>query len=85
MAYKAEKARSMDDLRSVNSGRPAVRERQYDEIERMMRKDPKVAGIVQRYDRKVAQGMDYKALRVARIKMLLDYIKTKPGFFDWLK
>lgn len=85
MAYKAEKARSMDDLRSVNSGRPAVRERQYDEIERMMRKDPKAAGIVQRYDRKVAQGMDYKVLRVARIKMLLDYIKTKPGFFDWLK
>ena len=85
MAYKAEKARSTDDLRSVNSGRPAVRERQYDEIERMMRKDPKAAGTVQRYDRKVAQGMDYKALRVARIKMLLDYIKTKPGFFDWLK
>lgn len=85
MAYKAEKARSTDDLRSVNSGRPAVRERQYDEIERMMRKDPKAAGTVQRYDRKVAQGIDYKALRVARIKMLLDYIKTKPGFFDWLK
>ena len=85
MAYKAEKARSTDDLRSVNSGRPAVRERQYDEIERMMRKDPKVAGIVQRYDRKVAQGMDYRTLRIARVKMLLDYIKTKPGFFDWLK
>ena len=85
MAYKAENARDKNDLRFFNAGRPSVKERQYDEIERMMRKDPKAAGIVQRYDRKVAQGMDYKALRVARIKMLLDYIKTKPGFFDWLK
>lgn len=85
MSFKAENARYKNDLRSVNSGRPAVKERQYDEIERMMRKDPKAAGTVQRYDRKVAQGMDYKALRTARIKMLLDYIKTKPGFFDWLK
>lgn len=84
-SFKAEKARATDDLRAANQGRPAVRERQYDEIERMMRKDPKAAGALHKYDLKVAKGVDYKALRSARIKMLLDYIKTKPGFFDWLK
>ena len=49
-----------------------------------MRKDPKAAGIINRYDRKVAKDMDKKHLREARKKMLEEYAKSKPGFFDYL-
>ena len=83
--FKHSKSMATGDRRANNQGRPFMRERQYDAVEEMMRKDPKAAGVIQRYDRKAAQGMDYHYLRQARIKMLLDYIKTKPGFFDWLK
>ena len=83
--FKHSKGFATGDGRANNQGRPFMRERQYDAVEEMIRKDPKAAGVVQRYDRKVAQGKDYHYLRQARIKMLLDYIKTKPGFFDWLK
>jgi len=36
MSFKAEKARSTNDLRSVNSGRPVMKARQKQEVIRMM-------------------------------------------------
>jgi hypothetical protein len=50
----------------------------------MMRQDPKAAAIINRYEIKRARGMDKKLLREARKKMLWDYAKSRPGFFDHL-
>lgn len=87
-SHKAEKARVTDDLRSVNSGRSAVRERQWDEVERLMRKDKNstVQSMLNRHDRKVAQGVNSSALRQSRINMLKWYLNNHAkGFFSWLK
>lgn len=83
-AYKGTKAVSTGDMRSANQGRPVLKERQWDWVEEMMRKDPKAAGVLNRYDIKVAKGMDKKHLREARKKMLEEYAKSRPGFFDYL-
>ena len=87
-SHKAEKARVTDDLRAVNSGRSAVRERQWDEVERLMRKDKNstVQSMLNRHDRKVAQGVNSSALRQSRINMLKWYLNNHAkGFFSWLK
>lgn len=83
-AYKAENARVDDDLRHTNSGRPRIKGRQWDEVEKMMRVDPKAEATINRYDIKVAKGMDKKHLRETKKKMLEEYAKSKPGFFDYL-
>lgn len=82
--YKGTKAVATDDMRAYNQGRPVLKERQWDWVEEMMRKDPKAAGVVNRYEIKVAKGLDKKHLREARKKMLEEYAKSKPGFFDHL-
>ena len=82
--YKGTKAVATDDMRAYNQGRPVLKERQWDWVEEMMRKDPKAAGVVNRYDVKVAKGLNKKHLREARKKMLEEYAKSKPGFFDHL-
>ena len=87
-SFKAEKARVTDDLRSVNSGRSSVKERQWDEVERMMRKDknPTVQSMLNRHDRKVAKDINHQALRQSRINMLKWYLNNHAkGFFSWLK
>lgn len=83
-AYKGTKAVSTGDMRSANQGRPVLKERQWDWVEEMMRKDPKAAGVLNRYDIKVAKGLDKKHLREARKKMLEEYARSRPGFFDYL-
>ena len=82
--YKGTKAVATDDMRAYNQGRPVLKERQWDWVEEMMRKDPKAAGVLNRYDIKVAKGLDKKHLREARKKMLEEYAKSRPGFFDYL-
>lgn len=81
-AHKGGKYMSSGDLRAANSGRP--REYQWNYVEEVMRKDPKAAGVLNRYDRKVAKNLDKKHLREARKKMLEEYAKSRPGFFDYL-
>lgn len=83
-AYKGTKAVSTGDMRSANQGRPVLKERQWDWVEEMMRKDPKAVGTLNRYDIKVAKGLEKKHLREARKKMLEEYAKSRPGFFDYL-
>lgn len=83
-SFKRNKAAATGDGRANNQGRPVLKERQWDWVEEMMRKDPKAAGIINRYEIKVAKGLDKKHLREARKKMLEEYAKSKPGFFDYL-
>ena len=83
-SFKRNKAAATGDGRANNQGRPVLKERQWDWVEEMMRKDPKAAGVLNRYDIKVAKGMDKKHLREARKKMLEEYAKSRPGFFDYL-
>lgn len=75
------------DLRTMNSGRPALRGRQWDEVERFMRtdKDPKVISMLNQYDIKVAKGINPKALKQARMKMLQDYLNMRRGYFNHLR
>lgn len=83
-SFKRNKAAATGDGRANNQGRPILKERQWDWVEEMMRKDPKAAGTLNRYDIKVAKGMDKKHLRDARKKMLEEYARSRPGFFDYL-
>lgn len=83
-SFKRNKAAATGDGRANNQGRPVLKERQWDWVEEMMRKDPKAAGILNRYDIKVAKGLEKKHLREARKKMLEEYAKSRPGFFDYL-
>lgn len=75
------------DLRTMNSGRPALRGRQWDEVERFMRtdKDPKVMSMLNQYDIKAAKGINPEALKQARMKMLQDYLNMRPGYFNHLR
>lgn len=75
------------DLRTVNSGRPALKNRQWDEVERVMRtdKNPKVQSMLHSYDLKDKKGIDKDALKLARKKMLEWYIDHMPGYFNYLK
>lgn len=77
VSYKHNKANATDDMRAYNQGRPILKERQLDYVEELMRNDPKMAGIINRYDIKVAKGLDKKHLREIRKKMLLDYAKSR--------
>lgn len=83
-AFKAEKARATGDGRATNSGRSRIRAKQWDYVEEIMRKDPKAAGVINRYDLKIAKGRDPKLVREYRKKMLTDYINKVNGF-EWLK
>lgn len=83
-SFKRNKAAATGDGRANNQGRPVLKERQWDWVEEMMRKDPKAAGAINRYEIKVAKGLDKKHLREARKKMLEEYAKSRPGFFDYL-
>ena len=83
-SFKRNKAAATNDGRANNQGRPVLKERQWDWVEEMMRKDPKAAGVLNRYDRKVAKDLDKKHLREARKKMLEEYARSRPGFFDYL-
>lgn len=83
-SFKRNKAAATGDGRANNQGRPVLKERQWDWVEEMMRKDPKAAGTINRYEIKVAKGLDKKHLREARKKMLEEYAKSRPGFFDYL-
>ena len=83
-SFKRNKAAATNDGRANNQGRPVLKERQWDWVEEMMRKDPKAAGVINRYEIKVAKGLDKKHLREARKKMLEEYAKSRPGFFDYL-
>lgn len=83
-SFKRNKAAATNDGRANNQGRPILKERQWDWVEEMMRKDPKATGTLNRYDIKVAKGMDKKHLREARKKMLEEYARSRPGFFDYL-
>lgn len=75
------------DLRTMNSGRPALRGRQWDEVERFMRtdRDPKVISMLNQYDIKAAKGINPEALKQARMKMLQAYLNMRPGYFNHLR
>ena len=83
-SFKRNKAAATGDGRANNQGRPVLKERQWDWVEEMMRKDPKAASAINRYEIKVAKGLDKKHLRESRKKMLEEYAKSRPGFFDYL-
>lgn len=78
---------TVGDLRTVTSGRSALKGRQWDEVERFMRtdKDPKVISMLNQYDIKVAKGINPVALKQARMKMLQDYLNMRPGYFNHLR
>lgn len=86
-SFKGNKARSTGDMRSARSGRSFVTERQWDQVESIMRKDnnPRAQKDLHKYDLKVAKGIEWTALRKARMQMLQDYLDYTPGYFTWLK
>lgn len=83
----SESEGGVGDLRTMNSGRPALRGRQWDEVERFMRtdRDPKVMSMLNQYDIKAAKGINSEALKQARMKMLQDYLNMRPGYFNYLR
>ena len=83
----SESQGKVGDLRTVNSGRPALRGRQWDEVERVLRTDsnPKAKALLEQYDKKVAKGINKEALKVARQKMLEQYLDMMPGYFNYLR
>ena len=83
----SESQGKVGDLRTVNSGRPALKGRQWDEVERVLRTDsnPKAKTLVEHYDKKVAKGISKEALKVARQKMLEQYLDMMPGYFNYLR
>ncbi len=83
----SESQGKVGDLRTVNSGRPALKGRQWDEVERVLRTDsnPKAKALVEQYDKKVAKGINKEALKVARRKMLEQYLDMMPGYFNYLR
>lgn len=86
--YMASESKDkVGDLRAMNSGRPALKNRQWDEVERVMRTDrnPKVQSMVNQYDIKVKKGINKDALKTARKKMLEWYLDKMPGYFDYLR
>lgn len=86
-SFKGNKARSTGDMRSARSGRSFITERQWDQVESLMRKDnnPRAQKEIRKYDLKVAKGIEWTALRKARMQMLQDYLNYTPGYFTWLK
>lgn len=76
-SFKAEKARSTNDLRATNAGRPS--ERSLDYMESIMRNDnhPSVQKILHNYDLKVAKGMDSKLAKQRLKEILIDYAKRR--------
>lgn len=83
-SFKRNKAAATNDGRANNQGRPVMKERQWNYVEEMMRKDPKAASIINRLDIKKAQGMDSKLWRQRRKEVLEKYARSMPGFFDHL-
>ena len=86
--YMASEAEGkVGDLRTTNSGRPALRGRQWDEVERVLRTDsnPKAKALLEQYDKKVAKGINPQALKTARQKMLEQYLDMMPGYFNYLR
>ena len=83
----SESQGKVGDLRTVNSGRPALKGRQWDEVERVLRTDsnPKAKALLEQYDKKVAKGINKEALKVARKKMLEQYLDMMPGYFNYLR
>lgn len=83
----SESQGKVGDLRTVNSGRPALRGRQWDEVERVLRTDssPKAKALLEQYDKKVAKGINKEALKIARQKMLEQYLDMMPGYFNYLR
>ena len=83
----SESQGKVGDLRVMNSGRPALKERQWDEVERVMRTDrnPKVQSMINQYDIKVKKGINKDALKAARKKMLEQYLDMMPGYFNYLR
>lgn len=87
-SFKSHKSMNDGDNRHALSGRSSIKERQWDEVERMMRKDKNTAvqSMLNKYDLKVAKGKDWTALRQYRINMLKWYLNNHAkGFFSWLK
>ena len=84
MSFKAEKARSTNDLRSVNSGRPVMKARQKQEVIRMMQNDSKGQQLLHSLELKRAKGISQEAIKIAEEKAIQDYLKMRPGFFTWL-
>ena len=83
----SESQGKVGDLRVMNSGRPALKGRQWDEVERVLRTDsnPKAQALVEQYDKKVAKGINKEALKIARKKMLEQYLDMMPGYFNYLR
>lgn len=83
----SESQGKVGDLRTVNSGRPALKGRQWDEVERVLRTDsnPKAKALLEQYDKKVAKGINKEALKTARQKMLEQYLDMMPGYFNYLR
>lgn len=76
-SFKAEKARSTDDLRAANAGRPS--EKDFDYMENIARNDkhPAVKKLLHQYDLKVAKGMDHALARQRRKEMLIEFAKLR--------
>ena len=76
-SFKAEKARSTDDLRAANVGRPS--EKDFDYMENIARNDkhPAVKKLLHQYDLKVAKGMDPALARQRRKEMLIEFAKLR--------
>lgn len=76
-SFKAEKARSTDDLRAANAGRPS--EKDFDYMESIARNDehPAVQKLLHQYDLKVAKGIDPVLARQRRKEMLIEFAKLR--------
>lgn len=85
ITYKGDVTSATNDFRHMNAGRPATK-RAMDYIETTVRgwshQSPVVQKALQKYDLKVAKGLDKNALHNARIEMIQTILKHSPGYFD---
>ena len=90
VSFKRNKAAATGDGRATNSGRSRVTEAQWREVEKDLhhdveRADRRAEQILLKYVKKETKGaMSKEQLREAKKEMLLEYMKTKPGFYDYL-
>lgn len=83
--YKGDVTSATNDFRHMNAGRPATK-KAMDYIETTARgwsnQSPAIQKALQKYDLKVAKGLNKDALHNARIEMIQTILQHSPGYFN---
>lgn len=82
--YKGYVASATDDLRHLNAGRPATKQAMnyvIDKARGWSNKSPAVVKALEKYDKKVAKGLNSDALTIAEQELVKTILDNSPGFF----